>query len=332
MATSISQYTPVFLPGENLLSDREAWQATIYRVAKSQTQPKRPWVHRHEAIFTCGSSAPWELRAKVLQLPGLWGPWRRQVCRDMDCLRCRSYGPSRVFFWASCTWWSESLFSQSFPVALPVQVLRGLLCLGSFSVVWLVRHIEGPPWLWSCSEDWCISHWKMHPSWVLLCSSLRHLMDRPLCCSAARAGVWGERGYGGWLHPLAWLSSVALPPWLPGFPPPAFPTTISSPTSPQSVSLQSTAALTLGLLHNSLTPAPSRCPFHETSVPVLGMYGCKDCLILVPCRLPQISCFPLSLKCFSSDSDSCPAVYIGPLLQSPHPPRAGPVLLTLFSP
>ena len=64
------------------------------------------------------------------------------------------------------------------------------------------------------------------------------------------------------------------------------------------------------------------------------MYGCgKDCLILIPFRLPQISCFTLSLKYFSSDSDSCPNVGIGPLLQFPHPLRAGPVLLThLFFP
>ena len=61
------------------------------------------------------------------------------------------------------------------------------------------------------------------------------------------------------------------------------------------------------------------------------MYGCsKDCLILISCRLPQISCFALSLKCLSSDSDNCPDVGIRPLLQFPHPPRAGPVLLTLL--
>ena len=48
------------------------------------------------------------------------------------------------------------------------------------------------------------------------------------------------------------------------------------------------------------------------------MYGCsKDCLILVPFRLPQITCFSLSLKCFSSDSDNCPDVGIGPLLVPP---------------
>ena len=61
------------------------------------------------------------------------------------------------------------------------------------------------------------------------------------------------------------------------------------------------------------------------------MYGCsKDCLILIPFRLPQISCFTLSLKCFSSDSDNCPDVGIGPLLEFPHPPRAGPVLIPLL--
>ena len=63
------------------------------------------------------------------------------------------------------------------------------------------------------------------------------------------------------------------------------------------------------------------------------MYGSgKDCIILLPFRLPQISWFTLSLKSFSSDSDSCPNVGIGPLLQFPHPLRAGPVLLTLVSP
>ena len=60
------------------------------------------------------------------------------------------------------------------------------------------------------------------------------------------------------------------------------------------------------------------------------MYSCgKDCLILIPFRVPQISSFTLNLKCFSSDSDNCPDVGIRPLLQFPHPLRAGPVLLTL---
>ena len=63
------------------------------------------------------------------------------------------------------------------------------------------------------------------------------------------------------------------------------------------------------------------------------MYGCvKDCLILIPLRPPQISCFTLSLKYFSSDPDSCSHVGIRHQLQFSHPPRAGPGLLTLLPP
>ena len=36
----------------------------------------------------------------------------------------------RVFFKASGSWRSEGLFGQSFSVALPIQALRGLHCLG----------------------------------------------------------------------------------------------------------------------------------------------------------------------------------------------------------
>ena len=117
----------------------------------------------------------------------------------------------------------------------------------------------------------------------------------------------------------------------PGFPPQPFPTMISSHISPQPICPQSTAPLTLGSLHIPQTPAHSHAAFQGALVPVWGLYGCgKDYLFLIAFRLPQISCFTLSLKCFSSDSDNCPDVGIGPLLQFPHPPRAGPVLLTLL--
>ena len=87
----------------------------------------------------------WELSTKVAQLLDLWVPWQCQVCKDTDCLSHRSYGPIRVFFWGSCSWRSEGLFGQSFSIALLVQALRGLPCLGSFSVVLRIRHIEGHP-------------------------------------------------------------------------------------------------------------------------------------------------------------------------------------------
>ena len=117
----------------------------------------------------------------VVHLLGLQGPWQRQVFRDTDCLHCRSYGPNRVFFQASYSWQSERFFGQSFSVALPVQALRGFPCLRSFSIVQRIRHIEGVPWLGSYSVVQCLGH----------------LVGLPLYCSAANAGVWGERGYYG---------------------------------------------------------------------------------------------------------------------------------------
>ena len=157
---------------------------------------------------------------------------------------------------------------------------------------------------------------------------VRLLMGEPLSCSAADAGKWGERGLV--MAPPPRHDS-AVSPCFHGFPPQAFPSSVSSLPSPRSVSPQSTAALALRLLHNPKTPAPSLCAFWGTSIPGQGMYGCgKDCLILIPLRLPQISCFTLCLKCFSSDSDNFPNVGIGPLLQSPHLPRAGPIVLTLL--
>ena len=151
----------------------------------------------------------------MAQLLGLRGPWWRQVCGDTDCLHCRTYGPTRAFFPASCSWRSEGLCGQSFSVALPLQALRGLR-LGSFSIVPRLRHIEGPPWLGSFSVGRRLRHIEGPPlAGVLLCrlarqalkgapwvgsysvvQGVRPLMGQPLCCSTADAGGWGERGYG----------------------------------------------------------------------------------------------------------------------------------------
>ena len=102
----------------------------------------------------------WELSLKVAQLLGMEGPWWHQVCRDMDCLHHRNYGPIRVFFQASCSQQPEGLFGQSFSAALPIQALRGPPCLGSFSVVQWVRHIDTLPWLGSYSAYLHIRHLK----------------------------------------------------------------------------------------------------------------------------------------------------------------------------
>ena len=86
-----------------------------------------------------------------------------------------------------------------------------------------------------------------------------------------------------------------------------------------------------GIAPQSLNSSSQPLCLPGTCTPVWGMHGCsKDYLISIPFRLPQISCFTLSLKGFSSNSDKCPTVGIGPLLQFPDPPRAGLVLVTLL--
>ena len=124
---------------------------------------------------------------------------------------------------------------------------------------------------------------------------VRCLTGQPLYCSEGSAGVRGERGYGDSSTHYALLSSITLLPRLPRFPPQAFPITISSLTSPPSISLQSTAALILRSIYAPQTP--SCCAFQGILIPVWGMHGCgKDCLILIPFRLPQSA---VSLSAFS---------------------------------
>ena len=158
-------------------------------------------------------------------------------------------------------------------------------------------------------------------------------MGQALCCSAAYAGVWGKRDYSDGFSPhvtqqyhlasmAAWLSSSGI----------SYHDLLLHIPSIHLFAINSSPCPRL--FQNPHTPAPYSCTFQGTCIPVQGVYGCdKDCLILISLRLPQISCFTLCLKCFSSDSDNFPDVGIRPLLQFPHLLRVGPVLLTLlFSP
>ena len=95
-------------------------------------------------------------------------------------------------------------------------------------------------------------------------------------------------------------------------------------------------SIRLSAVNSSPRPGIAPQSLNSSSQPLrhLGyVWLWQGCLILIPFRLPQMGCFTLSLKCFSSDSDNCPDVGIGPLLQFSHLPRAGPALLMLpFSP
>ena len=144
MATSIGQYAPASLPGEppSLTEKLGRPQATgLQRVGHCWSDPAGL---EARLFFACGSSAPGRLWA--------WR-WRSCLaCGDPGGAKCAGtrtasaigvMAPPESFF--SYIWRSEGLFGQSFSVAPPVQALRGLPCLGSFSVVWRIRHIEGAP-------------------------------------------------------------------------------------------------------------------------------------------------------------------------------------------
>ena len=113
--------------------------------------------------------------------------------------------------------------------------------------------------------------------------------------------------------------------WLPGSPPRAFPTIMSSLTS-------------LGLpphsQHRTLPSDCSKIPLLKlpVSVPSRGPAFLPRvhiavariiCVILIPFRLSQDSCFTFSPKCFSSDQNNGPNMGLDP-------PKVGPVLLTLL--
>ena len=74
------------------------------------------------------------------------------MCRDTNCLHCRSYGPISLFFFFFFFEPLELAIRRSLWLIFfrsSIQALRGLPCLGSFSIVRDIRHIEGSPWLGS---------------------------------------------------------------------------------------------------------------------------------------------------------------------------------------
>ena len=133
--------------------------------------------------FVCGSSAPVRVECEGGTAAWLVGTLVESSVQGHGRLHCRSYGPIRGFFQASCSWRSEGLFGQSFSIALPVRAVRGLPCLESFSVVQSIRNIEacplaglllcrsahqahgGAPWVGSYSVDQRVRHLKGHPGW-----------------------------------------------------------------------------------------------------------------------------------------------------------------------
>ena len=111
------------------------------------------------------------------------------MCRDTDCLCLRSHGPESSFEPVVAGDQKASLASLS-PIP-PVQALRGLPCLGSFTVIWPVWHIEGAT-LAGVLLCRLARQALKGASWVesySLVQCIRHLMAQSLYFSAVVANV-----------------------------------------------------------------------------------------------------------------------------------------------
>ena len=187
---------------------------------------------------------------------------------------------------------------QPFSIALPVRALGGLRCREVSSAVGRVGHTEGPP------------------AGVPLRRSGAAAFDgRPLCCSAADAGV-RARGYGD-ARPLAGRRRTVLLTRCQAFRCRRLP-----PRPPRSPPLHRLSAANSSP-RPEVAPRPlnSSCPPRAFRDPA-PVGECKAGQGLPDphsIQLPQASRFTLSLKCFSSDSDICPPRGLDPCLS---PPRA----------
>ena len=126
---------------------------------------------------------------KMVQLLSFQGTSQHQVCRDTDCLCLRSHGPESSFEPVVAGDQKASLSSLS-PIP-PVQALRGLPCLGSFTVIWPIRHIEGATLAVFLLCRLARQALK-GASWVesySLVQCIRHLMAQSLYFSAVVANV-----------------------------------------------------------------------------------------------------------------------------------------------
>ena len=156
MTTSNAQYAPVFLPGEapSLKQKTGRTQSTgSQRVRHNRSDPACIDARQ----FLLWASLPqWELGVKVKQLLACRDPSGTKYAGTWTASAPGVMALSESFLQASCSWWSEGLFGQSLSVALPIWALRGLTCLGSFSVVRCIRHIVWLPQLGFYSVVHCV--------------------------------------------------------------------------------------------------------------------------------------------------------------------------------
>ena len=194
MATSIGLYAPVLLPGEPLfLTEKpDRPQSTgLQRVGHNLSGPECT----EDFFFACGSSAP--VKAEHEGATAAW------LAGTLAAPNVQGHGlPLLQELWPYQSLFSSLLYlvirKPLWPVFLHSSArsgARGLPCLGSFSVVWRIRHIEGSPFagVLLCRSEhqslkgapWVGSYPEV--PWV------RHLMGQPLFFSCRCWRVGKER-------------------------------------------------------------------------------------------------------------------------------------------
>ena len=131
--------------------------------------------------------------------------------------------------------------------------------------------------------------------------------------------MWWDRGYSDGSTPYTWLSSITLPPWLPGFPPQAFPPAVSLLGHLPAVNSRPHPGIAL----QSLCSSPQPLQFLGDLHPCVGYVGPRQGLSVrfslhSACQR-SAAALSNSLKCFSSVPNNFPDVEIWSLVQFPNP-------------
>ena len=184
MAASIGQYALVFLPGESPSLTEKPGRPQSTGLQKLRHYRRNPG-HIDSRLFFC----LW------LLCPSKSWAWRWSSCLacgdpgGTKCAGTRTASTTEVMALSESSFKSlvasdQKVFGQSFSVALPIQSLRGLPCLESFSVL-RIRHLTE------------------HPGWGPTLSSMPQTFDGPAsllfscqCWHVGRERLWW------WLHSL----------------------------------------------------------------------------------------------------------------------------------
>ena len=146
MATSIGQYTPVFLPGETpSLTEKPGRPQSTGSQRVSQDRSDPAFINtRLFFSFACGSSVPVRVEYEGGAAAWLAGTLVVPIVQNHKPPSWQELWPYRSLFSSLLQLVIRRPLWPVFLVAPSVQALRGIPCLGSLSVVPHVRHIEGP--------------------------------------------------------------------------------------------------------------------------------------------------------------------------------------------